>query len=211
MSTITVIIPTLGRPTLVRALRSVVDTQLGVDDEVIVVGDGPTPYAEWAVGEMHDPRVRYIEGAHTRRWGAAQYDHGMALAKGEWCAFLPDDDYMPEGALDAIKRGIAATPTRPVHIFSAQMLHWGGRILGGSDRVCEVTASQLVVPGPLNKLWLVNAVVTMEPQPNWADQDKQQTFDHAYIAATIKWYGEAPVFHSEVISVADQQNNGRAF
>lgn len=210
MSTITVIIPTLGRPTLVRALRSVVDTQLGPEDEVIVVGDGPQPYAEWAVGELHDPRVRYVEGAYTRRWGAAQYDHGMALSKGQWCMFLPDDDYAPPGALDAVRAGVEGTD-KAVHIFGAKMLHWGGRVLSGTRDCCAVTASQLVIPGPSNKLWLLNAVVTTAPQPNWADQEKSQTFDHAFITATVAWYGMEPVYHSAIISEADQQNNGREF
>jgi len=210
MTRISVIIPTLGRPTLQRAVDSVLP-QLG-DGELIIVADGPVSQMCWgwiATLMTLDPRVRYYETAPTRSWGAAQYDYGMDIAVGDWCVFLPDDDWMPEGALDAIRRGVQGKDG--VHVFGCLMEHWGGRILRNSAKCCEVTANQIVVPAPHRRKGLLEQVVTPKPMPRWADS-KAQTFDHAYLTSMLRWYGQPePHYHDEVICVADQQNNGRVF
>jgi glycosyltransferase involved in cell wall biosynthesis len=207
MTRISVIIPTLGRPTLHRAVSSVLH-QLGPNDELIIVGDGPTPNIQWVI-DHGDPRIRYGETNPTRSWGTAQYDFGMDLSEGDWCVFLPDDDWLPDGALDAVRRGVQGTTG--VHVFACQCLHWGGRILRGSKNCCEVTANQIVVPAPFSHKGMLERVVTPEKMPRWADS-KAQTFDHAYLTAMLKWYGQTdPHYHDEVICMADQQNNGRVF
>lgn len=208
---ISVIIPTLGRPTLIRAVDSVL-AQLGDLEELIVVGDGPIPAECWewlTLLSATDKRVKYYETAPTRSWGAAQYDHGMNMAHGDWCVFLPDDDWMPPGALDTVRRGVQGKDG--VHVFGCLMQHWGGRILRHSAKCCEVTANQIVVPTPHSRKGILEQVVTPELMPQWADS-KEQTFDHAYLTAMLKWYAQAePHYHDEVICIADQQNNGRVF
>ncbi len=203
---LSVIIPTLGRPTLQRAVNSAL-REMPPTDELIIVGDGPTPGADWV--KEYDPRIRYFEHGPTRSWGAAQYDFGMQMAEGHYCVFLPDDDYMPTGALEAIREGV--TPyVACVHVFACRMDHWGGRVLRGSKNMCEVTANQIVVPAPNSREGIIEQVVS-KPMPHWADS-KAQTFDHAYLMAMLKWYDqENPVFHPEVICIADQHNNGRVF
>jgi len=212
---ISVIIPTLARPTLFRAVRSFIDASRGQDAELVIVGDGVTEEAiRTAAGLMggltNDPRFRVFSTEATRCWGAHQYDVGMIHAEGDWAMFLPDDDMLTPDSIEAVRKHVEASPS-PVHIFAAKMAHWGGRVLQGSVRCCEVTASQLVIPLAANKLWLLNAIVDTRRQPLWAD-NKSQTFDHAYISAILDWYAPTePVFHSEVINIADQQNNGRVF
>ena len=202
MTSISVIIPTLGRPTLARAIASV-RGQMAPGDEILVVYDA----AEVPPLKEYDICVRYMAYGPTRSWGAAQYDYGMDQAQGDWCVFLPDDDYMAPGALDAIRRGVEGKPG--VHIFACQMNHWGGRVLRGSKNVCEVTANQIVVPAPHRLLGVGG--VSPELMPRWAGS-KAQTFDHAYLMAMLKWYGQTdPIYHDEVICIADQQNNGRVF
>jgi glycosyltransferase involved in cell wall biosynthesis len=189
---LSIITPTLGRPTLKRAVDSAL-AAMGPVDELIVVGDGPQPNAHWC--EDYDSRLQYVEYGPTRCWGAAQYDWGMELATGDWIMFLPDDDMLTPHACDSVRRLV--TPGNQVHVFACLMQHWG-IILCKSKLVCEVTLSQLVVPN-------IDVPVKL------AD-DSSQTFDHAYLTKLLKHFGQSdPVYHDEVIGIADQHNNGREF
>lgn len=92
-----VIIPTVGRPTLSRAVQSVLDQDFSADAfEVIVVNDSarPLPAAEW----QGSARVRVI---HTnRRERSIARNTGAAIALGEYLCFLDDDDWLLPGALE---------------------------------------------------------------------------------------------------------------
>lgn len=92
-----VIIPTVGRATLARAVHSVLDQGFSRDDfEVIVVNDSarPLPTARW----QESPRVRVI---HTNgRERSIARNTGAAIALGEYLCFLDDDDWLLPGALE---------------------------------------------------------------------------------------------------------------
>jgi len=189
---ISIIIPTLGRPTLRRAVQSAL-ASMSLEDELIVVGDGPISDKVRWVGELY-PRAIYYETPPTRCWGAAQLDRGMGLATGDWLMFLPDDDTMTFGACDAVR---CRCMVKGVHVFACLMQHWDNRVLQRSMRVCEVTASQIVVPRGCPATWVLNDT---------------QTFDHAFLVRTLALYGQAePWYHDEVICIADQHNEGRVF
>jgi GT2 family glycosyltransferase len=88
---VSVVVPTLGREqflwlTLRSALR-----QRDVDLEVIVVDDGPSESAAAVVERLDDPRIR-LRRHRQRRGAAAARNTGIAHARGEWVAFLDDDD-----------------------------------------------------------------------------------------------------------------------
>jgi glycosyltransferase involved in cell wall biosynthesis len=87
---ISVVIPTRGRPlSVLRALRSV-ETQTVSPLEVIVVIDGHDPATRAALETAHAP-VRILE--LPRRVGGAQARNiGIQQARGEWIALLDDDD-----------------------------------------------------------------------------------------------------------------------
>ena len=89
------IIPTVGRPTLTRAVESVLSqTILSSDFEVIVVNDSgfPLPEADWQKSE----RVQVI---HTnRRERSVARNTGAAIAKGKYLHFLDDDDWVTSDA-----------------------------------------------------------------------------------------------------------------
>jgi glycosyltransferase involved in cell wall biosynthesis len=87
---ISVVIPTRGRPlSLLRALRSV-ETQTVSPLEVVVVIDGHDPSTRAAL-ESTRVAVRILE--LPRRMGGAQARNiGIQQARGEWIALLDDDD-----------------------------------------------------------------------------------------------------------------------
>ena len=95
-SLVSVIIPTLHRPTLLtRALASVF-RQTWRELEVIVVVDGPDPETIAVLQTIDDPRLRVIVNPRSLTAAGAR-NAGMDHAKGEWIAFLDDDDeWAPE-------------------------------------------------------------------------------------------------------------------
>ncbi len=98
---ISVVIPTYSRnDTLKRAIGSVL-CQTYENFEIIVVDDNPAD-SEWRkstasiMAEYTDPRVRYIQNEKNMGGGLTR-NEGIKASKGEYIAFLDDDDeYMPE-------------------------------------------------------------------------------------------------------------------
>jgi len=90
-STISVIIPTLGRPQLVlRAVKSAL-AQTYTDIETIVVVDGPDQETITALQSVSDPRLKTIVSGRSMQAAGAR-NLGAAHATGHWIAFLDDDD-----------------------------------------------------------------------------------------------------------------------
>lgn len=98
MPTVSVIIPTRGRPKQVcEAVASALDQRLpdGVSVEVIVVQDGPDPETTEALNTIQSEHLR-VTSLPRRRGHATARNEGICQAQGEWCAFLDDDDsWMP--------------------------------------------------------------------------------------------------------------------
>lgn len=95
MSTVSAIIPTHNRQELVtEAIQSVL-AQSYRDFEIIVVDDGSTDSTRSVVQAFTDPRLRYI---HQENAGlAAARNTGIRAARGDFVAFLDDDDvWFPE-------------------------------------------------------------------------------------------------------------------
>lgn len=91
------IIPTVNRPTLAKAVNSVLDQKFEHDDfEVIVVNDSgqPLPEVDW----QKSPRVRIIN-TNQHHLSVAR-NTGAAIAKGRYLHFLDDDDWLLPGALE---------------------------------------------------------------------------------------------------------------
>ena len=88
---VSVIIPTLNRPKLVlRAINSVL-RQTYQEIEVIVVVDGPDSDTVSVVRAVNDPRLQVIVNPQSLTAAGAR-NAGADHARGEWIAFLDDDD-----------------------------------------------------------------------------------------------------------------------
>jgi glycosyltransferase involved in cell wall biosynthesis len=88
---VTVVIPTQGRWRLLRRTLAGALRQRGVELEVVIVDDASSDETAERLAELEDRRVRPIRH-DVRRHVAAARNAGIAAARGEWIAFLDDDD-----------------------------------------------------------------------------------------------------------------------
>lgn len=98
------VIPTIGRASLARAVHSVLQQDLALDDsEVIVINDSGRPLAheDW----MGSDRVRIL---HTNRLNrSVARNTGASVARGKYLHFLDDDDWMLPGAFTHLRAAAA--------------------------------------------------------------------------------------------------------
>jgi glycosyltransferase involved in cell wall biosynthesis len=113
-NTVSGVIPTRNRPTLVlRAVRSAL-AQTYALREVIVILDGPDAPTEKALGDISDPRLKLVVLAAPV--GAAQARNlAVACAKGDWIALLDDDDeWLPEKIELQMERALKSNFVYPI-------------------------------------------------------------------------------------------------
>jgi glycosyltransferase involved in cell wall biosynthesis len=120
------IIPTVNRPTLGRAVQSVLDQEFAeADFEVIVVNDSgaPLPDADW----RREDRVRVIDV--PRRERCVCRNVGAAVARGRYLHFLDDDDVLLPGAMQSFWDLDRASPERVSWLYGGyQTVDNEGRI-----------------------------------------------------------------------------------
>jgi len=108
---VSVVIPTCNRPEfLPRAINSVL-TQTYQDFEILVVDDGMKVRSEVVVVSFKDPRIRYIKNEKSLGGGGTR-NRGVSEARGEFIAFLDDDDeWVPQKLAVQMSKFSAASRT----------------------------------------------------------------------------------------------------
>lgn len=159
MPLVSIIVPTHDRPQM---LKEAVDSALAQtfqDFEIVIVLNGASAESvEMGRRLAANPKVRAVEMADSTL--AASRNFGLGVAKGEWIAFLDDDDiWLPnklELQLDAAKRTGAdlvcckygffnqdgdianvALPAMPPGLTFAEALMVGNYVSGGSGVIVK--------------------------------------------------------------------------
>jgi glycosyltransferase involved in cell wall biosynthesis len=87
---LTIVIPTINRPSLDQAIKSVLD-QVGPEKpEIIVVGDGVAPQSEYLIDVLGLIAPKTGLASATRNYAASYLKPG-------WVGFLDDDDVLAPG------------------------------------------------------------------------------------------------------------------
>ena len=160
MTDLTIVIPTQGRATLDRCLRSMLpEHHGGYRAEVIVVADVHSPLLCDVAGSVRQYGMTYVEydgGRHD--WGYPQLGYGYSIAGGAYVLNQGDDDVYEPGAFETIRRAIEEVGEGPL-LFRALMhpsasrpcgdplLLWGRRGLITRGRVTGQNLATPNVPG----------------------------------------------------------------
>ena len=148
---VSVIIPTYAHSTYIGQTLDSVFSQSFKDYEVIVVNDGSPDDAGSRLADLaRFGRIRYVEQSHAGP--AAARNRGLALAEGEYIAFLDDDDLWPHDKLEWQVRYLRRNPT--VGAVAGDRFWWEGdapppRVSAGTRAVRVLTWESLFRGNPI--------------------------------------------------------------
>jgi len=176
---LSVVIPTLGRPTLEQTLASCAEA-----DEIVVVLD--TSRGGSLPCQLPDNAI-FAEGSFGVTGGHAGRAHGIGLASGTHLAFFDDDDVYTPNAIHLMRE---AACNKPV-IF--RMDHYAHGILWRDREVRfgNVSTQMYVVPNDPSRLGTWEQHAPGLPEPGG---------DYTFIAGCVEKMG-GPVWREEVIAV----------
>lgn len=148
---LSIVVPTLNRPTLSATLSSFGPAGiLGTDEVIVVWGDGSDPSE--AVARVSLPcRTRVVYARADRPdYGNTQKTAGIREATGTHVCFMDDDDVYNPDALTKIRQALAVSPTLP-HVFRVSLPpdEAGRRVTVWHDRkirYTNVSTLGIVVP-----------------------------------------------------------------
>ena len=149
--TVSVIVPTYNRASLLgRAIESVIGQTSG-GWELIVVDDGLTDGTRTYLDTVTDARLRTVLTAHTGVISTVR-NTGASLARGAWLAFLDSDDaWLP----DKLKIQLAALAASPE-------CGWGYTRYEVTDLDGRVLRSPAVEASRAHAGWILPALLTVE-------------------------------------------------
>ncbi len=199
--TITIITPTLGRPTLSRMLQSVLP-QLAADDEWLIVGDGSLPETRLLLDDEHDRRIEYFEWHDARSaFGNAQRNIAMQRARKDLLLFVDDDDWLLPDALAAVRReGVHGVPMMfRMEYLPKRCVLWRVPIL----REANVGGGMFVIPNRKDRIavWPI------------FDDPRAQAYgasDFTFVQNTLqKWPADSLRWCREVIYCCPRHGKGK--
>ncbi len=125
-----IIIPTIGRDSLTRAVDSVLAQTIALEKiEIIVVNDSgsPLPAAAW----QSSPQIAQIDT--NKRERSVARNSGAAIAKGKYLYFLDDDDWLLPCAIETLERVAEQNPNAVWLYAGIQVVNDKGEVMGTSN------------------------------------------------------------------------------
>ncbi|MBF0486005.1 MAG: glycosyltransferase family 2 protein [Candidatus Omnitrophica bacterium] len=107
---VSVIMPTFRRPELLNMAVTSVLAQTFTDFELCVIDDDPEASARLAMEKFHDRRISY--SLNRGEGAAAARNTGLARARGQFIAFLDDDDVWKPDFLEKMTQALKVLPAR---------------------------------------------------------------------------------------------------
>lgn len=184
---LSIVIATIGRPSLHRTLESL-QGQLRDLDEVLVVGDGDPENAGRMFRASGLPgRYIPIEGPNGD-YGHTPRNKAMPQALGKHLLFIDDDDTYLPGAMDSVRRAIIEHPDRPILFKMKRPDKRFNDVLWTKRRVelGNVSTQMIVAPNTPAKLGV------------WGHR---YAGDFDFLTSTIKHYQNGPAWRDEIIAV----------
>ena len=120
MTRVSAVIPSTGRPELVRALRSARNQVTDHDVEIILVMD--KPHQSVALSDEVRSLCDVIAWTGGQKGGAAARNLGIQLATADWIAFLDDDDEWLPAKVEAQMTAALRAPSDLVVVSSRHIL-----------------------------------------------------------------------------------------
>ena len=175
---LSVVIPTLGRPSLARTLASCADA----DQIVLVLDTAQGGHLPCEIG----PNVTFTTGNFGVTGGHAGRVHGIGLATGTHLAFMDDDDEYTPGAIDLMREAACDVPV----IF--RMDHYAHGILWRDREVRfgNVSTQMYVVPNEPDKLGHWEPHIPGIPEPGG---------DYTFMVGCVQRMG-GPVWREEIVA-----------
>ena len=141
MARVTVLTATYNRAHLLaETIRSVLG-QTFTDFEYIIVSDGSTDSTVRVVQSFEDDRIRFVAQSHVGL--AATWETLFALARGEYVAWLSDDDLWDETFLERAVCALDANPAAVVAYADYRNLIDGRLVSAPEPRRCLLNSEHL--------------------------------------------------------------------
>lgn len=209
---VSVIIPTFRRPQQVRLAAQSALTQTWGEIEVLIISDGPDPATRAAVVDL-DPRLRFLELPHNVGPAAAR-NAGVQASRGEWLAFLDDDDLMLEGKIAS--QMSLADDREPKRMIACRMAYrhgertdvWPSRPIGPKEDIADYILrrpSLLGRPGivPIQTLLIHRSILEQVPFSTHKDHE-----DWAWLLEAWHTAGARVAFAWEALVVYNVDTGG---
>ncbi len=157
---VSVIIPTLDRPDLLRDAVASVLAQSYNNWEAIVVNDGGEDIGDWITAKDPHGRIRYVRHAQNRGLSAAR-NTGISLSAGAILCYLDDDDRLCPDHFETIVDGMRGNQAGLVYTEAEYVRE---RLAGGKRQVLSRTTPYSHIQYSLEQLHVGNFI----PVNTWA-------------------------------------------
>ncbi len=200
MPIVSVIIPTHNRAELLRTAISSVINQTFKDWEVIIVDDHSTDHTRSVFESIVDERIRYLRNKGKNGPSIAR-NLGITVARGEYIAFLDDDDEWLPHKLEKQVAIIDACPKKVGGIYSNRLMinRMTGEIYSdepGTETLKGNLLPQLVIKNPIHTSTLMIRKSCLD-QVGLFDETMRYMEDRdLWIRLAMKWdfeYIEVPL------------------